>query len=162
MVWAIGMAVQHYTSRLHLSGKSRFHAQFIAQEEKYELAMVQAAPFVHINRNQSSCCHLSGFLCCSAVTARATSPLQSLAGFHGAQTMTAAADSPGYLWTRSNSSWDAEPPASGGASQWEDFISGVKQIILTQSSHFACFFWRGFDPKSVRKASKQPGKIFPP
>lgn len=35
---------------------------------------------------------------------------------------------------------DGEPPASGGASQWEDFISGVKQIILTQSSHFASFF----------------------
>lgn len=84
----------------------------------------------------------SVFMCCYTITAGVTSPLQSLVGFHGAQTMTAAADSPGYLWTRSNSSWDAEPPTSGGASQWEDFISGVKQIILTQSSHFASFFLR--------------------
>lgn len=79
----------------------------------------------------------------SRVASLSTSPLQSLAGFtvHRRQ-LRRASDSPGYLWTRFNSSWDVEPPASGGASQWEDFLSGEKQIILTQSSHFASLFLR--------------------
>lgn len=81
----------------------------------------------------------SGFTCCFSVN---FSPAKSR-WFHGSQAAAAtASDSPGYLWTRFNSSWDVEPPASGGASQWEDFLSGEKQIILTQSSHFASLFLR--------------------
>lgn len=93
----------------------------------------------------------SGFMRHLTVTAGATSPLQSLAGFTARSTV--AANSPGYLFMNCR-----KLLLSRGASRvWRCFTVGGFHL-RSKADYFDpkfTLFWGGFDPKSVRKASEQ-------